>query len=42
MQVLKTGSQRNRQAAALELALSQPGAVYFNIKLKGNRQTNPI
>lgn len=42
MQVLKTGSQRNRQAAALEFALTQPDALYLNIKQKGNRQTNPL
>jgi uncharacterized protein (TIGR02270 family) len=40
--VLRTGSQHNRQAAALELVLSQPDVGYFNIKLKGNRQTKPI
>jgi len=37
-QVLKTGSQPHRQAAALELALSQPEALYFNVRESGSRQ----
>lgn len=37
-QVLKNGSQRDRQAAALELALSQPDADYFNTFAPGHRQ----
>ncbi len=34
-QVLKNGNQRQRHAAALELALSSPEAPYFNIKGPG-------
>jgi uncharacterized protein (TIGR02270 family) len=34
-QVLKNGNQRQRHAAALELALSNPEAPYFNIKGPG-------
>lgn len=34
-QILKTGNQRQRHAAALELALSSPEASYFNIKAPG-------
>jgi uncharacterized protein (TIGR02270 family) len=37
-QVLKIGNQYLRQAAALELALSAPEAVYFNIKSPGYLQ----
>ena len=41
-QVLKTGSQRDRQAAALELALSQPEAMYPNIKEPAHQQIAKI
>lgn len=41
-QILKTGSQRLRQAAALELALSQPDAALFNIKAVGSLQMSRL
>jgi uncharacterized protein (TIGR02270 family) len=37
-QVLKTGLQRQRAAAALELALMQPGRPLFNVRAPGFRQ----
>jgi len=37
--ILKTGNQRQRQAAALELALSQADTPYPNTKAPGNWQT---
>ncbi len=37
--VLEDGSQRQRQAAALELALAQPEAVYINCRTPMHRQT---
>lgn len=41
-QVLKTGNQRHRHAAALEIALSNPEAAYFNIKTPGYRQKKKL
>lgn len=37
-QVLKTGLQRQRSAAALELAIIQPGQPLFNVRAPGFRQ----
>jgi len=37
-EILKTGNQRQRQAAALELALSKPEAPYLNTKSPGHKQ----
>ncbi len=37
-QVLRNGRQRQRAAAALELAMSQPGQALFNIAAPGFRQ----
>ena len=39
-QILKTGNQRQRQAAALEIALSSPEASYVNTKKPGFRLVN--
>ena len=41
-QLLKTGSQLLRQAAALELVLSHPETVFFNIKAAGSWQETKI
>ena len=38
MEVLKTGRQRQRAAAALELAILQPGKPLFNVRAPGFRQ----
>ena len=38
VQVLKTGHQRDRGAAALELALSHPEAIFFNTRSQASRQ----
>jgi uncharacterized protein (TIGR02270 family) len=40
--ILKTGNQRYRQAAALEIALSNSDSVHFNIKAPGMWQINKI
>lgn len=40
--VLKAGLQRQRAAAALELALLQPGRPLFNIKAVGSRQLKEV
>jgi len=36
--ILRTGQQRQRQAAAIELVLAQPGRVLFETRAKGERQ----
>jgi len=36
--VLRDGRQRQRAAAALELAIRQPGTPLFNVKAPGFRQ----
>ena len=41
-QVLKTGLQRQRAAAALELAIMQPGKPLFNVQAPGFRQRAEI
>jgi uncharacterized protein (TIGR02270 family) len=41
-QIVKTGVQQLRQAAALELALSQPETAFFNIKAMGNAQLSRL
>jgi uncharacterized protein (TIGR02270 family) len=37
-QLLRTGMQRQRIAAALELALQQPGQPLFEVRMRGDRQ----
>lgn len=37
-QVLRTGKQRQRRAAAIELAMRQPGTPLFNTSAPGFRQ----
>ena len=40
--VLRNGRQRQRAAAALELALQQPGQPLFEVRAPGFRQQQPL
>lgn len=40
--VLATGLQRQRSAAALELAIKQPGQPLFNVRVRGSRQLGAL